>query len=165
LKKENKPNQNLYKPILSPSPMAFKINIGTKEGKTYKLEAEAESLIDKELHSIVKGEEIREDLGGYEFEIAGASDKSGFPAKKDVKGFGIKKVLVTYGFGMHRRPKREGKKKQSNPKPKGLRLRKTFRGNTISPAISQINLKVTKVGKKTLKDIFEPKAEQSPEAQ
>jgi outer membrane receptor protein involved in Fe transport len=35
--------------------MAFKINIADKSGKTYKLEVEAESLIDKELNQIVDG--------------------------------------------------------------------------------------------------------------
>ena len=142
--------------------MAFKINIGDKSGKTYKLEAEAESLIDKELKQTIQGKEIREDLEGYEFEIAGASDKSGFTAMEDVPGVGLKKVLLTYGKGMHKKPKKEGKKKLANNTPKGLRLRKTVRGKIISPAISQINLKVLKVGKTSLKDIFEPKAEEQP---
>lgn len=142
--------------------MAFKINISDKSGKSYKFEAEAESLIDKELGDKVKGSEIREDLDGFEFEITGATDRSGFAAKKDVPGIGLKKVLVGYGFGMHRRPKREGKKKQSNHKPKGLRLRKTFRGKVISPEISQVNFKVLKAGKKSLEDIFNPKTEEAP---
>jgi len=139
--------------------MAFKFNIGTKEGKTYKFEAEAQALIDKELHSTVKGEEIREDLEGYEFEISGASDKAGFTMNKDVPGAGRKRVLLTYGKGMHKGPKREGKKEQSTKSPKGLRLRKNMRGRMISDDISQINLKMVKVGKTSLKNIFEPKAE------
>jgi len=142
--------------------MAFKINIADKSGKTYKLEAEADSLIDKELNQIINGKEIREDLEGYEFEIAGASDKSGFTALKSVEGVGLKKVLLTYGKGMHKKPKKEGKKKLSNNTPKGLRLRKTVRGKIISSAIVQINLKVVRAGKKSLKDIFEPKTEEQP---
>lgn len=142
--------------------MAFKINIADKSGKTYKLEAEAKSLIDKELHQTIDGKEIREDLEGYEFEISGTSDKSGFTSMKSVPGVGLKKVLLTYGKGMHKKPKKEGKKKLSNSNPKGLRLRKTVRGRIISSAIVQINLKVLKEGKKSLKDIFEPKTEEKP---
>jgi len=137
--------------------MVFKINISEKSGKTYKLETEAEALIDKELNDKVDGKEISADLEGYELEITGASDSSGFTAMKEVPGIGLKKLLLTYGKGMHKRPKREGKKKRSNPKPKGLRLRKTVRGKVISPAIVQINMKVIKAGKKPLAEIFASK--------
>lgn len=143
--------------------MAFKINLSEKSGKTYKIEAEAEALNDKKLHEIVEGSDISSDLEGYEFEITGASDKSGFTAMKDVEGIGIKRLLLSYGKGMHIKPKREGKKKISNNTPKGLRLRKTVRGNTISPNIVQINMKVTKEGKMPLEKIFGPK--EAPEAQ
>jgi len=136
--------------------MAFKINIGEKSGKTYKLEADAFGLIDKKLGDMIQGKEIKEDLDGYEFEITGASDKAGFPSIKEVQGATLKKVLLKYGKGMHKRPKREGKKKISNPTPKGLRLRKTVRGEVISEAITQINLKVAKEGKKPLVEIFKP---------
>ena len=122
----------------------FKINIGTKEGKTYKLESDAQPLIGKSLGETIKGEEISPDLSGYEFEIKGASDKSGFTALESVSGQGLKKVLLSYEKGMKKRPKYEGKKKRSNPKPKGLKLRKTVRGKIISDAIVLINLKVSK---------------------
>ncbi len=140
--------------------MVFKINISEKSGKTYKLEAEAEALIDKELNDKVDGKEISSDLEGYELEITGASDGSGFTAMKEVPGVGLKKLLLTYGKGMHKRPKREGKKKRSNPKPKGLRLRKTVRGRAISSAIVQVNMKVIKEGKKPLSEIFSAPAAQ-----
>lgn len=132
----------------------FKINISEKSGKTYKLELETEDLFGKELHDKIHGKEILPDLEGYEFEIAGASDKAGFTAMKQVPGVGLKKLLLTYGKAMHKRSKREGKKKVSNPKPKGLRLRKTVRGRVISPDIVQINLKTLKQGSKPLSDIF-----------
>lgn len=142
--------------------MTFKINIGTKEGKTYKIESEAKNLIEKSLHDKIDGKDIAPELDGYEFEIVGASDKSGFTAMKDVEGIGLKKVLLTYGKAMHKRPKKEGKKKQSNPKPKGLRLRKTVRGKIISDAINQINLKIIKIGAKKLSEIF-PDQNKAPE--
>jgi len=142
--------------------MPFKINIGTKEGNTYKLEAEAEELVGKVLHDKVEGKDVSPDLAGYEFEITGASDKAGLTAMENVEGIGLKKVLLTYGKGMKKRPKKEGKKKRSNNKPKGLRLRKTVRGKTISPAIIQINLKLLKEGNKKLSEIF-PDQNKKPE--
>ena len=47
--------------------MVFKINIGTKDGKTYKLEADTRTLEGRELHQIVKGTEISPELEEYEF--------------------------------------------------------------------------------------------------
>jgi small subunit ribosomal protein S6e len=144
--------------------MPFKINIGTKEGKTYKLETESEELVGKSLGDKITGKDLSKDFEGYEFEIMGTSDKSGFTSMKDVEGIGLKKVLLNYGKGMHKRPKREGKKKRSNPTPGGLRLRKTVRGKVISPAITQINLKLLKEGSKKLSDIFpsEPAKTEAP---
>ena len=144
--------------------MAFKINIGDKSGKTYKLEADAPALIDKELKSIIQGKDINSDLEGYEFEISGASDNAGFPALEKVEGIGLKRILLTYGKGMKKRPKYEGKKKRNNNRPKGLRLRKGVRGKVISEAITQINLKVVKAGNKPLEEIFNPKTEEASEA-
>ncbi|MDP2628330.1 MAG: S6e family ribosomal protein [Nanoarchaeota archaeon] len=131
--------------------MVFKINIGTKEGKTYKLEAEAPELVGKSLHDKISGKEISPELNDYQFEIMGTSDKAGFTSMEDVEGIGLKKVLLTYGKGMHKKPKGDKKK---GKKPKGLRLRKTVRGKVISPAIVQINLKITKEGSKKLSEIF-----------
>jgi small subunit ribosomal protein S6e len=134
--------------------MVFKINIAEKNGKTYHLELENEELIGKELHDKLDGKEISADLNGYEFEITGASDSAGFTALESVEGTNLKRVLLSYGKGMHKRPRREGKKKVSNFKPKGLRMRKTVRGKVISPAIVQINLKILKEGHKKLSEIF-----------
>ena len=134
--------------------MVFKINISNKDGKTYKLELESEELVGKKLHEKIEGKELNPDLEGYEFEITGASDKAGFPALENVEGSQLKKVLLSYEKGMHKRPKYEGKKKRTNPRPKGLRLRKSVRGNTLSTDITQINLKVIKEGTKKLGEIF-----------
>lgn len=134
--------------------MPFKINISTKDGKTFKLEADAPALIGKSLGDKIAGKDISPDLDGYEFEIRGASDKAGFTAMAEVEGQGLKKVLLTYGKGMKKHPRKEGKKKRSTSKPKGLRLRKTVRGKVLSEYISQINLKVLKQGAKKLAEIF-----------
>jgi len=132
----------------------FKINISEKSGKTFHLETEAEALLEKSLHDKIQGKDISPDLVDYEFEITGTSDNAGFTSMENVDGIGLKKVLLTYGKAMKKRPRKEGKKKLSNKKPKGLRLRKTVRGKIISPAIVQINLKVLKEGNKKLSEIF-----------
>jgi small subunit ribosomal protein S6e len=132
--------------------MAFKINISTKDGKTYKIEAEAPGLKQKKLGDVIQGQEISPDLAGYELEITGASDKAGFTAMGNVEGIGLKKVLLDVGKGMHKKPK--GDKKKAPSTSKGLRLRKTVRGKIISDAISQINTKIIKAGPKKLNEIF-----------
>jgi small subunit ribosomal protein S6e len=143
--------------------MVFKINIAEKDGKTFHLESDSEEFVGKELHNKIEGKEISGDLSGYEFEITGASDNAGFTSLESVEGTSLKKVLLTYGKGMHRRPRREGKKKVSNFTPKGLRLRKTVRGKVISPDIAQINLKIVKEGNKKLSEIFPEQNQPKPE--
>jgi len=127
--------------------MAFKFDLSHK-GKTYHIDAEAESLIGKKIGDSVKGEEINKDLEGSEFVITGASDKAGFPSYSKVEGTGLKRVLLTKGFGLKKKHK---KKKTSNPTlVKGIRMRRTVRANTISSDIVQINLNMTKEGPKSL---------------
>ena len=131
--------------------MPFKLNISEKD-KSWKFEIESDFLIGKKLGEKINGKEISKELEGYELEISGASDKSGFPYKKDIEGAELRKVLLIKGWGMHKKPKKEGKKKVKTPK--GLRLRKTVRGNQISEKTVQINLRVLKAGKSKLEEIF-----------
>jgi small subunit ribosomal protein S6e len=142
--------------------MTFKINIGTKSGKTYKLEVEENILTEKKLHDKIPGNILKPELEGYEFEIVGTSDKSGFTSLKGIPGIGLSKALLSYEKGMHKRPKREGKTEYSNKTPKGLRLRKTVRGEVISAEISQINLKILKEGSKKLEDVFKAAEPEKP---
>ena len=79
------------------------------------------------------------DLPGYEFEITGGADSSGFPMRKDVEGSVRKKILIEQGVGIRN-------------KEKGLRKRKTVRGNTINNNTAQISMKVVKAGKKPIKE-------------
>ena len=132
--------------------MVFKINISTKDGKTFKVELDSESLVGKELGQTIQGSDINADLTGYELLITGTSDKSGFMGSEDVEGIGLKKLLFGVGKGMWTKPK--GDKKKNKRTKKGLRLRKTVRGKVISDAITQINTKVTKDGAKPLAEIF-----------
>lgn len=134
--------------------MVLKINIAEKHGKTYHIDLESENFFGKQIKEKVKGNEISPELSGYELEITGASDKAGFPALGDFETLGLKGVLMSFGKGMHRRSRREGKRKRSNFTPNGLRLRKKVRGKILSPEIVQINLKVLKEGDKKLSEIF-----------
>ena len=120
--------------------MPFKLNISDK-GKAWKTEIEAESLVGKSLSEKIDGKEVGKDFDGYEFEITGGSDIAGFPMSKDAVGIGLKKVLLKKGWGMH-------------DSRKGVRLKKTVRGRTISSLVTQLNLKVLKEGKIHLNEIF-----------
>ncbi|NJE77188.1 30S ribosomal protein S6e [Thermococcus sp. ES12] len=72
------------------------------------------------------GEEIP---GNVKLKITGGTDKDGFPMRPDVHGPRRVKILVSKGPGFR-------------PKEKGERRKKTVRGNTISPEIVQINMKL-----------------------
>jgi len=116
--------------------MTFKINIAEKE-KTWKVESDSESFIGKSLGDKIDGKDISQELAEYQFQIKGASDIAGFPHKEDEEGTQLRRVLLTKGWGMHKRPKKEGKKKVSTPN--GFRKRKTVRGKVISDKTVQIN--------------------------
>jgi small subunit ribosomal protein S6e len=134
--------------------MAFKFEIGDpKSKKTFHLEAESEAIMGKVIGDKVDGADISPLLHGVELEITGTSDKSGFPGSKKIEGTGIKRVLLTKGFGFH---KLKLKKKNATRRPisKGMRKRKTLRGNAITPDVVQINLKVLKHGAKPVSEIL-----------
>ena len=117
----------------------MKFDIGNKD-KTFHLEADAD-LSGLKIGDKVKGEEIDSRFSGYEFEITGLSDTSGFPSRKEIEGVGRKRILLKRSVGMRE-------------KGKGLILRKSIRGNTISSEIAQINLKTIKEGKESLAKIL-----------
>ena len=145
--------------------MPFKFEIGDpKTKKTFHLEAEAEGVVGKSIGEKISGDEISSQLSGTELEITGTSDKSGFPGKKDVEGAGTRRVLLTRGFAFH---KLKLKKKNAIRKPisRGMRKRRTVRGNMVSADTVQINLKVIKQGAKSIAEILgkEVKAETAEE--
>jgi len=94
------------------------------------------------------GKRIGETVGGellgatgYTFRITGGTDKSGFPMRPDLPGARQVRLYVGDGFGFHA-PRR------------GMRKRRTFRGNTISEETVQINLVVDQKGSKPLAELF-----------
>lgn len=128
--------------------MVFKINISDK-GKTYKLETESEILIGKKIGEEFKGEDLDENLKDYNLLITGTSDLSGIPGFKKLEGNIYHRKVLTFGPGM-------------KDKRKGIRLRKTMRGEEISSKTRQINAKVLKQGSKKFEELLKP-AEKSSE--
>ena len=126
--------------------MPFKINISDK-GKSIQIETESEVIVGKKIGEKIKGEDISNELDGYELQITGTSDISGIPGFKGLEGSGYHRRLLTYGSGMKDRRK-------------GMRLRKTNRGEEISLKTSQINTIIAKEGNKKFNTLIEkPKTE------
>ena len=117
----------------------IKFDIGNKD-RTFHIESDAD-LSGLKIGDKVKGEDIDSKFSGYEFEITGLSDTSGFPSIKGLEGVGRKRILLKRGTGMRE-------------KGKGLILRKSVRGDTVSSEIAQINLKTIKEGKESLAKIL-----------
>jgi small subunit ribosomal protein S6e len=111
-------------------------------GKTFQVTVEghhANSLIGKKIGEVVDG--IFVGLPGYKLMITGGSDKDGVPMRKDLPSGKRRKILIAGGTGFH-------------PRENGQRRRKTMRGNTISPETSQLNMKITQPGSKTIEDLL-----------
>ncbi len=117
--------------------MAFKLNISDK-GKAWKKELDSEALVGMKIGEKIQGSDLAPEFQDYEFEITGATDSSGFAHKKDIPGTELRRILFGLGWGMHKKPRWLGKKKVQTPK--GLRLKKTVRGNQLSEKTVQINL-------------------------
>lgn len=113
-----------------------------KTGKSYQVPVtghHANSLIGKKIGDVVDG--IFVGLPGYKLSITGGSDKDGFPMRRDLPGVKRRRILITKGIGF-----------QANEQ--GLRLRKSIRGNTISPEVAQLNLKIIQFGSKPVDELI-----------
>lgn len=119
--------------------MAFKINVA-QSGKTKKFETSNEELVGTKIGDKIDGSLIAPELDGYELLITGTSDKAGFMGRAEIAGIALKKVLLKKGKGMW-------------DTRKGVRVRKTVRGNEISVDTVQINTKVEKEGKTKFADL------------
>lgn len=121
----------------------FKANISDpKTGKSYQKVIEghqASSLLGKKIGDTVDG--IFMEMPGYKLDITGGSDKDGFCMRRDLPGPRRKKLLVSKGIGF-------------NPHKDGERRRKNFRGDTISPDIVQLNLKISRRGPKKVEELL-----------
>ncbi len=121
----------------------MKLVIGNpKEGRTYQTEIDNEktvAFVNKKIGD--KVDATSAGLPGYSLEITGGSDKQGFPLRKNLHGTARKSILVSGGVGF-------------NPKRKGLRCRKSIRGDVISLETEQLNTKVVEAGKKTIASLL-----------
>lgn len=109
---------------------AYQVNVtGTEIGK----------LIGKSIGDTVSGDVVG--LPGYTIKLTGGTDKDGFPMRGDLPGPTRRKILVAGGVGY-------------KPKAKGVRKRKTMRGNEISSDISQVNAVIVEYGPKSVDELF-----------
>jgi len=115
-----------------------------KTGKTNQVkidEEKAKMLIGKKIGDTIDGTIIG--APGYKLLITGGTDNSGLPLRKDVEGVKKVKVLIK--------------------KKKGIRVRKTVRGNTISNDTVQVNTKIIEYGELPVEELFKKKEEKKEE--
>jgi len=117
----------------------FKVTINdTKNGKSHQVQVSghhANSLIGKKIGDEVDG--IFISLPGYKLQVTGGTDKNGFAMRRDLPGMSRRRLLLSKSSGY-------------KPKEKGLRKKKSVRGNTVNQDIVQINMKVTKHSSKPI---------------
>jgi len=129
----------------------FKVIVSDPEtGKSQSIELEgnqAVPLIGRKIGEIIDGTTVK--LSGYKLQITGGSDKDGFPMRPNIHGGVRVGAILSGGVGFH-------------PTRKGDRRRKTLRGNVITDAIVQVNMKI--VEKPKDKKSEEPKPAEAPKA-
>ena len=111
-------------------------------------ETQAVPLIGRKLGEIIDGTAVK--LSGYKLKITGGSDKDGFPMRPNIHGGVRVGAILSEGVGFH-------------SSKKGERKRKTLRGNVITEAIVQINMKIVEKPKKS-KKAAKPKGKKKAEA-
>jgi small subunit ribosomal protein S6e len=130
----------------------FKVVVNdTKGGKSYQVPISghhANSLIGKKIGDEVDG--IFISLPGYKLQITGGSDKDGFAMRNDLPGMVRRRLLLSDGKGFHEIEK-------------GMRKKKSMRGNTIGQDIVQINMKVTKHSSKPIESLLKKDEKSSDE--
>ena len=118
----------------------FKVIVSDPEtGKSNVVDLEenrAAPLIGRKIGETIEGTVLG--LSGHKVIITGGSDKSGFPMRPDIHGGVKSKFLLGQGIGFM-------------PPQKGIRRRKTVRGNIITEDTSQINVKIVEKPEKKSK--------------
>ena len=113
-----------------------------KTGKSYSLEKDIELFLNRRIGDIIDGALIG--LEGFELEITGGSDTSGFPMRKGLRTANKIKIISAKGVGFR-------------SLKKGEKRRKTVRGEIISSEIAQLNLKIVKYANKNLEELLKNK--------
>ena len=121
----------------------FKVVVNDiKNGKSHQMQVSghhANSLIGKKIGDEVDG--IFISLPGYKLQITGGTDKDGFAMRADLPGMARRKLLLSEGKGF-------------KAIEKGMRKKKSIRGNTVNQDIVQINMKVVKYSSKSIDKII-----------
>jgi small subunit ribosomal protein S6e len=121
----------------------FKVVVNDiKNGKSHQMQVSghhANSLIGKKIGDEVDG--IFISLPGYKLQITGGTDKDGFAMRADLPGMARRKLLLSKGIGF-------------KAIVKGMRKKKSIRGNTVNQDIVQINMKVVKYSSKPIDKII-----------
>jgi len=110
-------------------------------------ETQAVPLIGRKLGEVIDGAAVK--LSGHKVKITGGSDKDGFPMRPNIHGGVRVGAILSEGVGFH-------------SSRKGERKRKTLRGNVITEAIVQINMKIVEKPKGKKAKPKEAPAESAP---
>lgn len=123
-------------------------------GRSYQVDVSghhANSLVGKKIGDEVDGMFV--DLPGYKLQVTGGTDEDGFPMRPELDSIGRKKVMVSESTGFH-------------PTRRGQRKKKAFRGNTISPEVTQVNMRIVEWGDKDPADLVDASGEdEAPEGE
>ena len=121
----------------------FKVVVNdTKNGKSHQVQVSghhANSLIGKKIGDEVDG--IFISLPGYKLQITGGTDKDGFAMRNDLPGMGRRRLLLSDSKGF-------------NATEKGMRRKKSIKGNTVNQDVVQINMKVTKHSSRPIESLI-----------
>ncbi len=127
----------------------FKVEVADPEtGKTWPVEVEgqhANVLVRKRIGEEVDGMMLG--LPGYTVQITGGTDQDGFPMRPEIPQATRKRILVSKSTGFR-------------ASEKGMRRKRTFRGNEVSPEITQVNCKIIDHGPKPVEDLLGEEAEE-----
>jgi len=133
----------------------FKVVVNdTKNGKSHQVQVSghhANSLIGKKIGDDVDG--IFISLPGYKLQITGGTDKDGFAMRADLPGMVRRRLLLSDG-------------KCFKATEKGMRRKKSVKGNTVNQDVVQINMKVTKHSSRPIEKLItaqEKTEEEKPE--
>lgn len=112
----------------------------------------ANSLVGKKIGDEFDG--IFVNLPGYKLVVTGGTDRAGFSMRRDIEGGQLKRILIAESTGFKSRSRHKNKHKKLIHE-KGLRRRLMVRGNTITPEITQINMRISSHGSKAIEDLLE----------
>ena len=111
----------------------------------------ANSLIGKKIGDEFDG--IFVSLPGYKLVVTGGTDHAGFSMRRDIEGSRLKRILTAKSTGYRSKTRHKNIHKALRYE-KGVRRRIVVRGNTISPEITQLNMRISSHGSKPIEDLL-----------